>query len=236
MPSELQRVASELLACIDQIPNMTGYLASTAARCREQAAYLAGFGSSNPAARTAALQLDAAARACDQAADHAARVPPRARGWVEQMVSGQRTGAKAEKRAAIGPGPRDEEVSSIMRRLPKRSPGNSDPTTGILVDDDGKEGSITSGRGDNLEKRALDLCKEKSWPPYDRTSHTEIKAAMNMRLSGIKRAFLYLNNEPCDIPGTNCRNLLPRFLPPGAELVVYGPNGYRETFKGKGEG
>lgn len=238
MPSELQRVASELLACIDRIPDMVAYLSRTAARCREQTGYLAQFGSSNPAANTAALQLDAAARACDEAAEYAGRVPLRARCWVEQMVSGGRTVSAANGGTAPRPQSQsiDTDPDSIMRRLPKRNPKNNDPTTGILVDEEGKRQNFVSGRGDYLEKKALDLCREKGWQPFDRTRHTEIKVAVHMRLTGAKRATLYLNNEPCDIPGANCRILLPRFLPPGAELVVYGPNGYRETFKGKSEG
>jgi hypothetical protein len=238
MPSELQRVASELLACIDRIPDMTSYLQRTAGRCREQAAHLVAFGSSNSAARTAALQLDAAARDCEQAAEYAGRVPPRARGWVEQMVSGERLAAKPGEPNVASPSkqPPQGRAAVIMRRLPTRNARNSDPTIGILVDETGHEKDFVSGRGDDLEKSALDFCKEKIWPPYDRTSHTEIKVAMHMRLNGIKRATIYLNNEPCDLLGMNCRKLLPRFLPPGAQLVIYGPNDYREIFNGKSEG
>ncbi|MFI5729872.1 DddA-like double-stranded DNA deaminase toxin [Kribbella sp. NPDC051587] len=236
MPSELQRVAGELLACIDQIPNVVAYLQRTAFRCREQAAHLAAFGSNNPGVRSAAVQLDAAARACEQAAEYAGRVPPRARGWAEQMVSGERPATKADPTISAAPTRRHpDSVQNIMRRLPQRNPRNSDPTTGIFIDNHGKQNDFVSGRGDFLERKALDLCSEKGWPPYDRTSHTEIKFAMHMRLKGIKRATLYLNNEPCITPGFNCPKLLPRFLPPGSELVVYGPNGYRGIFKGRDE-
>ncbi|GAA1601395.1 SCP1.201-like deaminase [Kribbella hippodromi] len=228
MPSELQRVAADLLACLDQIPRMTEYLHRVAQTCRQQAGDLTALGSTNPGARTAALQLDSAARACDEAAEHAARVPPRANAWVEQMVSGHRPASGDDT-------PRGRSAT-IMRRLPKRDPGNSDPTTGIFVAPDGQEQGFVSGRGDALEKSALDLCKDKNWPPYDRTSHTEIKVATHMRLNNLKHGILYLNNEPCDLPGTNCRKLLPRFLPPGAQLVIFGPNGYEEIFKGKSEG
>lgn len=245
MPSELQRVAGELLACIDRIPDMTGYLQRMAQRCREQAANLCEFGSSNPGVARAAAQLDAAARACDEAAEFAGRVPPRARGWVEQMVSGERTTAKPGGNPGSNPGrnptPNPEpspgsggdEVAGIMRRLPDRDDSNSDPTTGIFIDQHGNEKEVVSGRGDYLERRALALCKAKGWPAYDRTSHTEIKIATHMRLSGIRHATLYLNKEPCKIPGNNCRKLLPDFLPPGASLVIYGPNGYKDTFYGE---
>jgi len=234
MASELQRVATELLACIDQIPRMTDYLERTAHHCREQAAYLAAFGSTNPGARIAAIQLEAAARACEEAAEYVGRVPPRARDWVEQMVGGHRPATSSG--TTKPPQPTQGRSAAIMRRLPTRRPGNSDPTTGIFVDSNRREQDFVSGRGDALEKSVLDLCKQKGWPPYDRTSHTEIKVATHMRLNNFMHGTLYLNNEPCDLPGTNCRKLLPRFLPPGSQLVIYGPNGYEETFKGKSEG
>jgi hypothetical protein len=234
MPSELQRVAGELLACIDRIPDVANYLLRTARSCREQAAFLDSFRSSNPAVARAAQQLDAAARACEEAAEFAGRVPPRARGWVEQMVSGGRTATKPGGAAkAADPKRHTEIVADIMRRLPKRNPANSDPTTGIFIDDDGKQIDFVSGRGDFLERQGLDLCRARGWPAYDRTRHTELKFAVYMRLHGLNRATLYLNNLPCNRPGANCRNLLPQFLPPGAELVIYGPDDYEETFRGE---
>lgn len=51
MPSELQRVAKDLLAAIDQIPRLVAALDSLARQCREQAAYVGAMHSSNPAAR-----------------------------------------------------------------------------------------------------------------------------------------------------------------------------------------
>lgn len=233
MPSELQRVAGELLACIDRIPDVTAHLQRMARTCREQAAFLAGFRSSNPRVAQAAALLNDAARACEEAAEFAGRVPLRARGWVEQMVSGERTAAKPSGTSEPVPASGGDDVATIMRRLPKRNAANSDPTTGIFIDSDGRQREFMSGRGDFLEGRALDLCRAKGWPAYDRTSHVEIKFAVHMRLHGVKRAKLYLNNVPCNRPGYNCRKLLPLFLPPGGELVIYGPDGYEDTFNGE---
>ncbi|GAA1711536.1 hypothetical protein GCM10009745_69550 [Kribbella yunnanensis] len=47
--------------------------------------------SSNPAGRMAAVQLDEAARRCDEAAHYASIAPQRAREWAVQMVTGVRT-------------------------------------------------------------------------------------------------------------------------------------------------
>lgn len=229
MPSELQRVASELLACIDRIPAMTHYLLRTAGRCREQAAYLVAFGSTSPATRTAALQLDAAARACEHAAEYAGRVPPRARSWVDQMVTGERT-ATPRPTAPTGSYPPSHRDLALWKRVPIRNDG--DPTTGIGVDDNGNEVTIISGY-DDMRDRARELCREKGWPDFKRSHHVEIKFAMKMRSRGLSHAALYINKKPCDEVNWSCDKLLPRFLPPGSTLRVFGPDGYEKLFKAR---
>ncbi|MDX6237951.1 MAG: hypothetical protein QOG10_2766 [Kribbellaceae bacterium] len=88
MPSDLQRAAQGLVECLDQVPSMVGYLQRLAAQCRENAAFVADFSSGNPAARQAAMQLDAAARCCDEAAHLAGITPGKARDWATAMVGG----------------------------------------------------------------------------------------------------------------------------------------------------
>src|SRR4051794_2817039 len=90
MPSELQRVAEQLLACLNEAPRAVGYLHDRAMKCRQAAAWI-GSQSSNPSARMAAMQLDDAARRCEEAAHHLSLAEARAKQWVEQMVSGIRT-------------------------------------------------------------------------------------------------------------------------------------------------
>jgi hypothetical protein len=67
MPSELQRVAEQLLACLNEAPRAVGYLHDRARKCRDAAAWI-GSTSNNPSARLAATQLDEAARRCEEAA------------------------------------------------------------------------------------------------------------------------------------------------------------------------
>jgi hypothetical protein len=62
-------------------------------------------------------------------------------------------------------------------------------------------------------------------------SHIEAQAATIMRNNGLTEATVYINRLPC--PGRNgCAVNLPHMLPEGAQLTVYGPNGYREVFTG----
>jgi hypothetical protein len=122
---------------------------------------------------------------------------------------------------------------SVVKRLPTR--GEGDPTTGIGLDRDGNEVTVTSGY-DDVRQRARDLCNEKGWPDFRRTHHVEIKFAMMMRARGLKHATLYINRKPYDDMNWNCDKLLPRFLPPGSTLKIFGPDGYEKLFEAKEPG
>ncbi len=52
-----------------------------------------------------------------------------------------------------------------------------------------------------------------------------------MRQQNLSEATLYINKVPCPGP-TGCNAMLPRMLPEGAQLHVYGPNGFRQTYTG----
>lgn len=59
-------------------------------------------------------------------------------------------------------------------------------------------------------------------------SHVEGHAPALMRMEGLEQATLYINRVPC----ASCARLLPRMLPEGAELTIYGPNNYLRVFRG----
>lgn len=130
IPSELQRVAQVLVAALDEAPRVVDYLLRAAQKCRENAGYI-GHLSNNSAAQMAAMQLDEAARRCEEAAHYLAQAPPKARGWAEQMVSGRRTaepsgGSHGQKpnasRGAAPPAERrrnDDQAESEARRVRK---------------------------------------------------------------------------------------------------------------------
>src|SRR4051794_5423286 len=101
MPSELQRVAQQLLATLDEIPRVIAYLHDSARKYRESAGWIGNM-SNNPSARVAATQLDDAARRCEEAAHYLSLAPPKARSWTEQMVSGIRTAEPAGSKPRRG--------------------------------------------------------------------------------------------------------------------------------------
>jgi hypothetical protein len=136
MPSELQRVAQELLATLDEIPRVVGYLHDHAQKYREAAGWV-GSTSGNPSARMAAMQLDEAARRCEEAAHYLSLAPPRARAWVEQMVSGVRL-AEPSSNQSTRPGGEGSspQPAGSRRRDGSDVPGSSkpDPTAGPADD------------------------------------------------------------------------------------------------------
>jgi hypothetical protein len=250
MPSDLQRVAQALVECLDQIPNMVGYLQRLAVRCRENASLVADS-AGNQAARTAALQLDAAARACEEAAHLAAMAPPAARAWAEQMVSGARTVDRtsmdtSRRDAASGERPADGDrtptrppldIAEILNRLPKQEMfgRRMGKTRGIWTDVQGDEYDLASGE-DEYQRRAAAWVKQLRLgpPPHSLLidSHVEVKFAMMMRERGLRDETIVINNPPCG-GDWGCDKALEDFLPPGANLKVVAP-GFSKTYRGKG--
>jgi nucleic acid/nucleotide deaminase of polymorphic system toxin len=120
MPSELQCVAQALAAALEEAPRVVDYLLRTAQKCRENATYV-GQLSNSPAAQMAAMQLDEAARRCEEASRYLSQAAPKARDWADQAIGGQRT---AEPAGGSFP----QRPSGPARRTPPEEPqhkGNS---------------------------------------------------------------------------------------------------------------
>lgn len=98
MPSDLQRVARGLVECLDEVPQVVAHLQRTAERCRENAAL--AISASRGQATVAAQQLDAAARACEQAAHYLSMAPPKAKAWAERLVGASRSGDRPDASSA----------------------------------------------------------------------------------------------------------------------------------------
>ncbi|MFD7158826.1 DddA-like double-stranded DNA deaminase toxin [Kribbella sp. NPDC059898] len=248
MPSELQRVAQGLLSALDEIPLVVTYLHDSARKYREAAAWVGGL-TNNSQARMAAAQLDEAARRCEEAAHYLSLAPPKARSWVEQMVSGERIAepcpadalppaggggshpATDSRRAGGG---RDDDwdpaVREIFQRLPVRA--RKDKTRGVWVDPDGTEHDLNSGVDEYTgDAERLIVEEDLDIAPGDVTlgSHVEVKFAMFMRRNGLSNETIIINNRPCEGP-YSCDENLEKFLPDGAKLTVWGPNNFKKTY------
>jgi hypothetical protein len=58
---------------------------------------------------------------------------------------------------------------------------------------------------------------------------------MTMRTMDIREATLYVNQEPCG-GRLGCDRTLPKILPAGSRLTVFGPNRFQRVYEGTGEG
>jgi hypothetical protein len=115
MPSELQRVAQSLSDALEEITRIMPHMQDEARKYREAAGWVAGL-SSNAQSQAAAMQLDEAARRCEEAAHFLALAPPKARAWAEQMVSGERTIERRETRSAAKPDPASAARPALGRQ------------------------------------------------------------------------------------------------------------------------
>jgi nucleic acid/nucleotide deaminase of polymorphic system toxin len=134
----------------------------------------------------------------------------------------------------------EQKAIEILTRLPvrKATRSYSPKTRGIWMDDDGTEHDLISGRHDPEFEEAQRHAERLGLvdPPsiLSTAADVELKFAMRMRRDGIRSARIVLNNRPC--PGDlGCNKLLPSFLPPGSQLTVYGPSGFKHTYYGKTE-
>ena len=105
MPSDLQRVAQGLVECLDEVPQVVLHLQRTAERCRENAAQ--AIAASQGRATVAAQQLDAAACACEEAANYLSMAPPKTKAWAQRLVGETRSSdrpdaSSAERNKATG--------------------------------------------------------------------------------------------------------------------------------------
>ena len=102
MTSDLQRIAGDLLHYLDANPRLAAELKGAAGQCRELAGAVAELRTLIPAAAASAHYLDAAARACDQAALSAAQATTTGRAWATRAVgSGGSSAAPRGRGSAV---------------------------------------------------------------------------------------------------------------------------------------
>lgn len=83
-------------------------------------------------------------------------------------------------------------------------------------------------------QRAWDIGLIRSPYKLGTAADVELKFAIRMRHQGLTKEAIVINREPCTgIYG--CHELLPDFLPEGAELTVYGPDGLKRVYRGRSD-
>lgn len=110
-------------------------------------------------------------------------------------------------------------------------------TGGFHCDEEGHGDLVQSGAEPNGEDRAIaqhlvaiGRVRPRTFPTAAR--HVEIKVGWRMRISGVRRAEVVVDNRLCEGP-LSCFELLPLLLLPGQTLVVHDPV-RSHTFHGKG--
>jgi len=80
---------------------------------------------------------------------------------------------------------------------------------------------ITSGTRDDLYADTQRYLQANGMGQTVIGSHVETKVAVHMRQEGIRDVTVVINHQPCEGP-LGCDTLLPRVLPEGSTLTVYG--------------
>jgi SCP1.201-like deaminase len=122
-----------------------------------------------------------------------------------------------------------DDAAGVVRIGDRALPAFTGKTEGILRVGD-EDVALKSG----YDGPSAQLPKPRPGMHGNILSHVEAHAAAVMRLQRVNRATLYINRIPCTggqrAPG--CHLNLPRMLPEGAELTVYGPDGFKWVYRG----
>jgi len=264
MPSELERVAGDLVACLDMMPRVVAALQERARRCRETAGFVGGLSSGSPALHAAALQLEAAAKDCERAAQFCEIARQRAREWAAQMVGG--AGGEPPDRRVATTRPRDlaaPRAGPPDKSGPAERPGSSQGPSAPRPPDDGGDPEAQEVIR-RLPVRENDSGKTRGfWRAHDGTEkplasgrgrYQELADEHARRLGlrpmsntshvEIKFALFMrergLRDETIYINNrpcegeASCPQWIENFLPKGAKLTIHWPGGGPWTFTGKG--
>lgn len=114
------------------------------------------------------------------------------------------------------------EVKAARAQLPPPVvKGTRTRTHGRIVGGGQPSKPITSGTRDDLYQDTQRYLQENGMGQTVIGSHVETKVAVHMRREGAQDATVVINHQPCDGP-LGCDTLLPRVLPEGSTLTVYG--------------
>ncbi|RSN58868.1 hypothetical protein DMH01_22950 [Amycolatopsis sp. WAC 04182] len=242
--SEIEAVAAALRVALTSLEKADKATQQAAGDFGESAAHLgeAVYGTADPEMRALPALYDELRQSAEQAVSHYGTVKANISaylgelGVLEAPEIPQVSAPKAEDGARGRPGvhtttgpqkpdpvPQDR-VEELKQDLPPRvQPGEGQKTHGQWVTNSGDEeaGHIVSGR-DDLEAEAVQFFKDQGARRMpSTTADVEVKLAVHMQNKGITSATVAVNNEVCKGP-FGCETLVPKILPQGSALTVYG--------------
>ncbi|MCP3802278.1 hypothetical protein NLX83_23695 [Allokutzneria sp. A3M-2-11 16] len=159
------------------------------------------------------------------------QLPARVESWI--------TGLGGALAAVVEP-PGEPSIAELVERaradlpppVPKRQPSKTQKIThGRLLDEHGViVGRLVSGTDTDSAEADRLITDAGFRQQLGIALHVELKALVRMRAGGQRHTTLLINNVPCPGP-FGCDKMLPRLLRPGESLTVYGPEGYRSTYR-----
>ncbi|WP_410576659.1 DddA-like double-stranded DNA deaminase toxin [Amycolatopsis sp. lyj-108] len=242
--SEIEAVAAALRAAVTSLEKAEQATQQAAGDFGESAAHLgqAVYGTTNPEIGALPGLYDGLRQSAEQAVSHYRTVKASISAYLgklgvpEAPANPQVNAPKAEDGARGRPGVHttttqtkpdpvsQDRVGELKRGLPPRvDRGEGQKTHGQWVTDsgDGEAGHIVSGR-DDLEADAVQFFKDQGVRRMpSTTADVEVKLAVHMQNKGITSATVAVNNEVCKGP-FGCETLVPKILPQGSALTVYG--------------
>ncbi|MCP3802344.1 hypothetical protein NLX83_24030 [Allokutzneria sp. A3M-2-11 16] len=120
-----------------------------------------------------------------------------------------------------------EDLSPLVRRQRGQT---QMPTRGRILDAEGTIiGALRSGT-DETTSTADRLIADAGFRRLNIAVHVELKTLVWMRANRRQHTTIVIDNEPCPGP-YGCDKVMPKLLRPGESLTIYGPEGYRKTFR-----
>ncbi|MFB9925798.1 DddA-like double-stranded DNA deaminase toxin [Amycolatopsis halotolerans] len=164
----------------------------------------------------------------------------RASAHLDRYIEDIRGGGEPDEASGSPPRPPSDQkaeskdpVEKARQELPPPvTRGRGVKTHGRLLTEDGGSHAVTSGR-DEWTDRVNQVVKEAGCPytPMTASADVELKVAARMRDTGIRRATVVVNNQPCT-GRASCDDLIGVVLPEGSSLTVHGTGGFKKTYKG----
>jgi hypothetical protein len=177
------------------------------------------------AARAQGL-LDEAAAALEQLKGLARRVIAEVSAYRTSLQGSPPPALDGQRQQATSPPPSTEppEVAAARAELPPPVvKGTRTRTHGQWSSSDAPADRkpITSGTRDDFYADTQRYLQQNGMGQTVIGSHVETKVAVYMRQEGIRDVTVVINHQPCEGP-LGCDTLLPRVLPEGSTLTVYG--------------